>query len=686
MARRKRSRRAGRRLTLLFLIGVVAGTLTAGLALPAFGGVGLAGKTAADSFRSMPSDLATPPLPQRSRMLDANGNVIATFYNENRVDVPLGDVAPIMRKALIAIEDSRFYQHGPIDTKGTVRALVENQTGDNVQGGSSLTQQYVKLVQVEQAKTPAEVRKVTDRSGIEGYARKLQELRYAAKLEQVYSKDEILSRYLNIAYFGSGAYGIETAAEHYFSTTASKLTLPQAALLAGIVRSPYAYDPTQHARTAKLRRDTVLQRMADTHVIGQAVADEAKKAPLGLKLTAMPNGCAAAGSTDGFFCQYVAEEVINNPAFGKTVQDRLDKLYSGGLTIHTTLDPKVQKAAVRAVHHNVYKSSPIAASLVSIQPGTGEVRAMVVSKDYTSSRHSTKKKLNFNPAVDRAHGGGTGAQYGSNAKAFTLAAALQSGMPLSHTIDAPGSISGMTGFKTCGGESISYPHVSNAAGESEHGKMDLVGGTVKSVNTFFVTLEHQVGLCKVWKMATKLGMVQSNGKKLRQLPSLTLGADEVDPLHVASAYATFAADGTYCKPNPFESVEDAAGHSIAGLDGDCSKQLSSHVANDVVKAMKPVLTRGTAAGNSIGRPAAGKTGTTDGQAAGWFTGYTPDLATSIALYSPKGAESHPLRGADLGPRIASGFGADAAPIWKQMMEQALKGTPKHAFGPRYHTP
>ncbi|MBO0891408.1 MAG: penicillin-binding protein, partial [Acidothermales bacterium] len=683
MPRRRSRRRAGRKIALLLVIGMVAGLMTAGIALPAIGSAGLAGKSAADSFQSMPSELATPPLPQRTRMVDRNGNLIATFYDENRVNVRLSDVAPIMRKAIVAIEDSRFYQHGPIDYEGTLRALIQNQTGDNVQGGSTLAQQYVKLVQVEQAQTPAEVRKVTNRTGIEGYARKVQELRYASALEQRYSKDEILERYLNIAYFGSGAYGIESAAEHYFSTSAKDLTLAQSALIAGIVRSPYAYDPIRHPRTAKLRRDTVLQRMADTHAITQTLADSAKKAPLGLKIRSTGNGCSAAGDTLGFFCEYVAQEILLDPAFGKTYHARLNALYKDGLTVRTTLDPKSQQAAVKAVRHNVYKSSSIAASLVSIEPGTGAVRAMVISKNYTTARHPKKKQLNFNPAVDRAHGGGSGAQYGSNAKAFTLAAALQSGMPLSHTINAPGSISNMRGFKACDGESISYPHVGNAAGESEHGKMNLVEGTVKSVNTFFVTLEHQVGLCKVWRMAKKLGMKRSDGKSLGDFPSLTLGADEVDPLHVASAYATFAADGTYCRPNPFESVEGSTGKDIPGLTAYCSKALSGHVADGVVAAMKPVLTRGTAKGNSIGRPAAGKTGTTDKQAAGWFTGYTPDLATSIALYSPKSTAHHRLRGADLGPRTAKGFGADAAPIWKQMMEQALEGTPKHPFGQRY---
>ncbi|MBO0829126.1 MAG: transglycosylase domain-containing protein [Streptosporangiales bacterium] len=669
-----------RNLTLLLVLSLVAGVLAAGIALPAVGAAGLVGKAGADSFESLPANLATPPLPERSRMLDNDGHEIASFYDEYRITVPLSQVAPIMRRSLIAIEDYRFYQHGPLDFKGTLRALAQNQSGSSTQGGSTLTQQYVKLVQVEQANSPDEVRKVTNRQGITGYARKLQELRYATTMEKKYSKDQILERYLNIAYFGSGAYGVEAAARHYFGTTSSKLTLTQSALIAGLVRSPYAYDPTVHPKTALNRRNTVLQRMADTHVITQAQADQAKKTGLGLKLQSMPNGCAQAGSKEGFFCEYAAKEILSNTAFGKTYKDRLNALYRGGLTIRTTLDPKTQKAADKSMRHWVYKSDHTVGSMVMIQPGTGKVRAISISRDFTTSRHAKGGQLNFNTAVDHAHGGGSGAQFGSNAKAFTLAAALNDGIPLGYEINAPGSISNLSGFQTCDGESISYPHVGNSDGESEHGVMNLVDGTVKSVNTFFVELEHKVGLCKTWKMTKKLGMVRSDGKPLGEYPSLTLGSDEVDPLHVSAAYAAFAAQGKYCHPDPFEYVLDANGKRVAGLQPHCSQAMKTGAANAVAKAMEGVLTRGTAKGNGIGRPAAGKTGTTNKNQAGWFTGYTPDLAASISLYDPRGAESHPLKGARVGPRVLSGFGADAAPIWKQAMKDALEGTPKTPFG------
>ncbi|MGH3500707.1 MAG: penicillin-binding protein, partial [Nocardioidaceae bacterium] len=506
-------------------------------------------------------------------------------------------------------------------------------------------------------------------------------LRYAVTMEKKYSKDEILERYLNIVYFGDGAYGIQAAAQHFFSKPASKLTLPEAAVLAGLVRSPYAYDPTEHPETAKTRRDTVLDRMAATHAITQAAATKAKKQPLGLDVTNFPNSCNQAGGKLGFFCQYVYEEIKQNPAFGDTRQERLNLLLNGGLTIKTTLSPKKQKAAYKAVHHSVRKWSRIVGSMAMVQPGTGKIRAMALSRDFTTKRDAGKKELNVNTAVDAAHGGGNGVQFGSNAKAFTLAAALDAGYPLSTTINAPGSISGLTGFKSCDGTYSSYPHVANAAGESEHGAFNLVSGTVKSVNTFFVLLEHKVGLCKTWKMTKKLGMVQSaNGKPLGQYPSLTLGADNVDPLHVATAYAAFAARGKYCKPTPFEAVYDVHGNKIKGIHPHCKQALSKGAADSVAYAMKGVLTHGTAAGTSIGRPAAGKTGTSNNGATGYFTGYTPRLSTSIALASPVSVSKYPLRGSELSPgHYAAGFGADGAPIWEEAMNGALNGKSARDF-------
>ena len=262
------------RALLFLMVSVLAGVLVAGLVLPVLGSLGLAARESAEGFESLPAELDTPPLPERSRILAADGTLIATFFYENRVSVPLADVAPVMRQATVAIEDSRFYEHGGIDLRGTLRAFVNNQAGDDVQGGSTLTQQYVKQVLLESAQniTDEQARIEAQKSATErSYGRKIRELRYAITLEEKYTKDEILGRYLNIAYFGAGAYGVEAAARHYFSVPAKKLTLAQAATLAGIVQQPTAFDPTRNPDLSLQRRNIVLSRMED---VGYATAQQ----------------------------------------------------------------------------------------------------------------------------------------------------------------------------------------------------------------------------------------------------------------------------------------------------------------------------------------------------------------------------------------------------------------------------
>src|SRR3954468_14311367 len=256
-------------LGVMIAVAAVMGVLVAGLALPFAAVTGLSARSAAENMDKLPSDLAAAPLAQRTRLLGRDGAVLATLYDQNRVNVPLAKVAPIMRKAIIAIEDYRFYQHGALDLRGTMRAFVTNQAGNgSTQGGSSITQQMVKMTLVNQAKTKAEQAAAT----ADTYQRKLNELRYAIAFEEKYSKDWILQRYLNIAYFGDGAYGIEAASRHYFSKPASQLDLREAALLAGLVKNPTGYDPTNFPDRAKERRDTVLARMAQLHVISRSAA------------------------------------------------------------------------------------------------------------------------------------------------------------------------------------------------------------------------------------------------------------------------------------------------------------------------------------------------------------------------------------------------------------------------------
>ena len=376
---RRPSRRRSRGWTRLVLPVLVFTACVAVAVNVVFVGLGLAAKQASDRFLAMPSRLDASPLPQRSVMVDAEGTPIAWFYEQNRSVVPLDQVAPVMRQALVDIEDSRFYDNPGIDLRAIGRALVRSQagavTGDSSQpeGASTLTQQYVKNLRLAQARTEAAREEVLEVS----YARKLEEARYALQLADTMSKDEILEGYLNLVFFGNGAYGVQAAAERYFSVPASALTLPQAALLAGIVKNPSALDPTNAPQDALERRNLVLDRMLE---LGHVTADEhaaATAAPLGLD----PGG-PAAGCTgpDGYFCDHVLDQLLADDRLGKDEAAREALLVTGGLTITTTLHPKVQAAAVAATARARGSRANLATAVV--QPGTGRVLALAGSQPY----------------------------------------------------------------------------------------------------------------------------------------------------------------------------------------------------------------------------------------------------------------------------------------------------------------
>ena len=666
---------------MLFLgVSVLCGLLVAGVTLPIVGGVGLVARDGANGFESLPAELEIPPLPQRSRILASDGSLIATFYYENRIAVPLSDVAPVMRKAVIAIEDSRFYDHGGIDLRGTLRAFVNNQSGRDVQGGSTLTQQYVKQVLLEKASEIKDKKKraAAEKAATEqSYTRKLRELRYAVALEEKYTKEQILERYLNIAYFGGGAYGVEAAAKRYFSTHARNLSLPQAALLAGIVQQPTAFDPTRNPDRALARRNIVLDRMAQVGLASQAEVDAAKATPLALNVPKRvgQNGCN--DSKVAFFCDFVLKTIQNDKAFGPTRTERTNLLLRGGLTITTTLDRKAQKYAQQALRDHVNRTDEVASALVSVQPGTGQIKAMAVSRAYGDGKHQIK----FNPATDRAYGGSSGFQAGSTFKVFVAAAALEDGYPFSYPIYAPyhahiGDVQGCGGTLT--DEWDPYNELS-----SENGTYTLQTGIEGSINTYFAQLEERVGVCRPWQIAQALGMNRADGKPLvGPYKSFTLGIDEVSPLSMAEAYATFAARGTHCNSIAILEVSDPSGKRLPVPDAACEQALDVDIADGMNDLLQGVIERGTGRRAAIGRPAAGKTGTTNRRVSVWFVGYTPDLATAVWAGNPSPPRGgYPLQNRVIGDVYYNDVcgGCLPGPIWQQMMSKTLAGTPVTTF-------
>ncbi len=397
-------------------VSVLAGAVLAGIALPAAGALGLAAKGSVEGFDEIPAHLKQPPLSQRTSILDNKGGHIATVYSRDRTVVPLKDISPYMQKAIVAIEDSRFYEHGAIDLKGILRALNQNaQSGGVSQGASTLTQQYVKNVFVEEAgDDPTKVAEATQQT----LGRKIRELKYAIQVEDKLGKKRILKNYLNITYFGQQAYGVEAASQRYFSKPAKDLKLEEAALLAGIVQSPSRYDPVNDATEATQRRNVVLQRMADTHDISQQEADKAKKSDLGLKVSRPKNGCITAVSGAGFFCDYVREVFLNDPVFGKTKEQRAKIWNRGGLKIRTTLDPQTQESVQASIKDHVNKGDEVATAATIVEPGTGKILGMGQSRPYGFQKNETT----INLSVDDDMGGGAGYQPGSTFKPIVAAA------------------------------------------------------------------------------------------------------------------------------------------------------------------------------------------------------------------------------------------------------------------------
>ncbi|MGO4228057.1 transglycosylase domain-containing protein [Arthrobacter sp. YAF34] len=676
--------------------GALCGVLVAGLFLPATAVAGTAVSSSIGMFNQLPDDLDMSAPPAASRVLASDGSVIATFYAENRRPVPLVKMSPFIRDGIVSIEDARFYQHGGIDTTGILRALVATAQGGR-QGASTITQQYVNNMIIESL--------VARGKGDEvklGYAKtigdKLREMKLAIALETKYSKDQILQGYLNIVYFGNGAYGIDAAAREYFNVPASALALPEAAALAGVVNSPVYYDPLTEPAHVVARRNEVLDKMLQQGHITAAEHDAAVKAPIGLAVHPSSQGCFGA-TTAPYFCDYVQRLILNDPAFGADEAARKKLLYLGGLTIHTTLDPKLQKVAQDEVSASMAAADPLqrGSVLVSIQPGTGKVLTMAQNTVYNPATAPGNYMGNFAlPEKDvngRPLDGAGGFQIGSTMKPFIFAEWLNSGKSMATQLDGSVRVyrAGYPWKNSCGVTTGSYDP---ALGQTplpnddpdHYFRMSVLRGLYQSINTITFQSAAQLDFCNIQKMATAAGVTNGHTNQPYDLSSIAslIGTQDVAPLSMANAYATFAARGVHCDPIALDAVTGPHGRNYPVPGADCRQTIDPDVAAGVTYALKNVLTRGSGYNIPVNKShdIFAKTGTTDGNTMTWTVGATSGISTASWFGSYQG----------IGPRwvnqditingryYAAVDGADiAGGQWGRLMDAAAQHYPAAPF-------
>lgn len=644
------TRRSGA-LAAFAILSVVAAVLATAASVPAVAMVATGVSDGASVFNGLPDYLKIQPPAQVSTLYAQRSGQevpIASFFAQDRKDVQWSGTAEVLKSAVIAAEDPRFFEEGPIDVMGTLRAAAANAAGHQLEGGSSITQQYVKNVLVQQcdALTDAQAaQSCYHRVTATTLQRKVQELRYAGEVAKQYSKNQILTAYLNLVGFGGNVYGAQAAAEHFFGVSAAAVTLAQAATLAAIINSPSSLridEPgnatngaaNHYARTLA-RRNYVLDRMYVNHRITAEQRDAAKATPIQPHLTAATSGCTGAAAVDaGFFCEYVKDELLNDPAFGKTATDRWVALNRGGLQIYTTLKLGLQQQAQQALDAYIPSTQPgmhLGASNISVEPGTGHIETMVENKTFDESSQAGPGATSVNYNTDAAYGGSQGFQTGSAFKAFTIAAWLEAGHTLSEVIDASHHDFPMSDFhSSCG--SIAGPPWQVTNDEGSASRLTVMAATAQSVNTAFAMMGTKLDLCSILHTAEALGVhAASSANPLTSVPSMILGVNYISPLTMATAYAAIADGGVVCTPVAVEKVTGPHGTPRPVSASTCTRGIPASIAAGVAYDLQGVLRNGGTAASANpqdGVPMLAKTGTTDHSLQNWLVTSTTKIATA----------------------------------------------------------
>ncbi len=634
-------------------MSAVAGLLVTAAVTPAIAVTGMAANNSINVFEGLPEYLHIGQLAQPTTIYAKNGDqdvALATFYSQNRLPVAFSQMSQAVKDAAVSGEDPRFYTHGGVDIQGTIRGVLSTVVGHSVQGGSSITQQYVKNVLLQKCEAMPVKSKaqqvayqtcVDDSTGVSP-DRKVKEMKYAIGLEKKYSKDQILEGYLNIAGFGGSVYGIEAAAKYYYNTTAAALTAAQAASLVAIVNEPTALkidDPASTTNGAangyaknKERRDYILDKMYQYKKITKAQRDDAIKTPVQPVITPSARGCQTAGGS-AYFCDYVQRIILNDPSFGADQDTRAAAFNRGGFKVYTSLDLQLQQVAEQTIASyvpQVYSRADIGGVLVGVQPGTGRVLYMAQNKQYTQDPDviaQGNQYSSINYATDQDFGGSNGFQVGSTYKVFTLAEWLKQGHSLSETVNANVRTYNQATFKdSCAGpHSGTWTPTNDSAGEG--GRRSAQSATTLSINTAFVAMASQLDLCEIKKDAESFGVHSATGDPLSSNPASVLGTNNIAPLTMATAFAGIANNGVTCTPIAIDKIVGADGKEVAPPASKCTQAIDPAIANTMAHALKGPIESGTAAGmNTTGVDMMGKTGTTDGNQQLWLVASTTKVA------------------------------------------------------------
>ncbi|MCU1415098.1 MAG: penicillin-binding protein [Microbacteriaceae bacterium] len=639
----------------LVFMSIVAGALVAASLTPGLVAADRAASATIGIFNDLPEYIAVGQQSQRNEIFATRAGQpvqIATTYDQNRQEVGWTQVSQFLKDAAVDGEDRRFYSHGGVDTTALVRALIQNQTSanDGVSGASTLDMQLVKNILVQQAiqiEDPAKRSAALKAAQSATIDRKLKEIKLAVGLDKRYSKKEILLAYLNITGFGGNTYGVESAAEEYFSTDAAHLTLAQAASLIATVQQPNEQNlgSAKNYPANKLRRDEILADMLAAKDITRAQFDTAVATPIAaeVKLTAPTSGCLYASDAK-FACDYVERLVPTLTSLGDTVEARQAAWATGGYKVYTSIDLDQQDVAQTALETDAPADETrfaLGAAADAIQPGTGRILVMAQNKAYDNSADAdTLRTTAINYSTDKAYGGSSGFQTGSTYKVFTLTDWLENGHALNDVVNGSVRAFPQSSFSArClppGSFVGTYTPKNDSAGEG--GSMTVLSATINSVNAAFVGMAQKLDLCDIRSVAESMGIHRADGAELSPDPSSVLGTNEIAPLSMAGAIATIGANGQYCVPTIVDSIVDAKGATLPGQTRQCTQALPTTIAATVAYALAQVLKSGTGSpGNPHdGVPIVGKTGTTDGSYQNWLIASTTKAALAVWVGNIKG--------------------------------------------------